>query len=168
MGLDISYYAGLIAVRPRNPDEEPDCGQVCFWHTHYPERAPEIAEDTIYSYASSGSFCAGSYSGYNRWRDELAQLAGYPKAPYQDRYDGIQMRFDAGAWAASEGPFWELINFSDCEGTIGASVSAKLAKDFAEYQPKADAHRDDGFRSRYAEWRKAFETAQNAGAVSFH
>lgn len=55
-----------------------------------------------------------------------------------------------------------------CEGVIGSSVSAKLAKDFADFQKDADAHEDRNFREKYAEWRKEFEMAADDGAVSFH
>jgi hypothetical protein len=78
------------------------------------------------------------------------------------------MRHDAAAWGMSEGPFWELIHFSDCEGTIGPEVSAKLAQDFARYQDQADAHPDERFRDLYATWRTAFEMASQGGAVDFH
>ena len=61
-----------------------------------------------------------------------------------------------------------MINFSDCEGVIGPKTSAKLAKDFAEFQAQADAHPDDWFRDLYTTWRRAFELASDDGAVGFH
>lgn len=62
--------------------------------------------------------------------------------------------------------FVELINFSDCEGVIGAEVAKKLAADFAAYQDKAGDKGD--FARVYASWRKAFELAADGGAVCFH
>lgn len=67
-----------------------------------------------------------------------------------------------------EGPFWELISFSDCDGIIGPLVSAKLAQDFGDFQPAADDHPDQHFRDMYARWRTAFETAADTGFVDFH
>jgi len=110
---------------------------------------------------------AGSYGGYNRWREQLAELAGYPAGDYE-QYGRTYQSHCVPCWNGEAGPFSELINFSDCEGVIGASVSAKLAKDFADFQPKADAHEDDRFRMKYAEWRQAFEMASDSGAVDFH
>ncbi len=107
---------------------------------------------------SRHSFRAGSYSGYNKWRDWLAKLAGYGHS--------------AGAWTATSGPFFELIDFSDSEGTIGPVVSAKLAKDFAEWdeRAKADARKEkfEWFYVLYCDWRLAFEMAADGGAVDFH
>ena len=77
------------------------------------------------------------------------------------------------AWAngAQGRPFFELIHFSDCEGIIGPKISAKLAKDFADNQAKADVYRVDEaswFREKYSDWRRAFEMAADNGAVEFH
>lgn len=97
-------------------------------------------------------FGAGSYSGYNRWREKLAELVG--TTPER-------------VWAG-EVPvaFGELINFSDCEGVLDTKTCAKLAKDFAEWQPHVGTN--GWFADRYADWRKAFELAAGGGAVKFH
>ena len=68
--------------------------------------------------------------------------------------------------AARATPFYELINFSDCEGFIGPKTSAKLAKDFAAWQEKAGER--GWFSEKYAQWRAAFELAANGGVVQFH
>lgn len=151
MGLDVTAYRGLV----RAVESETT---VCFYRNEaFPGRADEIEDGTAsdgpddpgtgthYTYGATHWFCAGSYSGYNRWRSALDALRGVDSAAFE-----------------------ELIWFSDCEGTIGTAVSAKLAADFAAYQPKADAHPDDYFRRKYAEWRHAFEMAADGGAVSFH
>jgi hypothetical protein len=90
-------------------------------------------------------FRAGSYSGYNWWREELETMA-------------------RGSFA-----FADMIHFSDCEGTIGPVTSAKLARDFAKFQPQANARAEDGtmFTAKYNLWRKAFETASDNGFVRF-
>lgn len=83
-------------------------------------------------------------------------------------YDGAQYESHAaGAWSAEAGPFWELINFSDCEGIIGPVVSAKLARDFQEYQEKANSQLTDYDLERYNSWRQAFELAAENGVVRF-
>ena len=61
------------------------------------------------------AFRAGSYSGYNRWRDVLRLVI-----------HGLAHRLDL----ADDADFIELIQFSDCEGCIGPKTCAKLAKDF--------------------------------------
>lgn len=179
MGLDITAYGKITPLdcvfdsdgEPIDPKtREPLDGLEYFQanvNQDFPDRSKDIADNGVYTYETSTGFRAGSYGGYNNWRESLAKLAGY--APEEeDRYGSKRMRHDAGAWSKTSGPFWELILFSACEGTIGPKVSAKLAKDFADYQTKADAHEDEYFRSKYAEWREAFEMAANNGAVDFH
>jgi hypothetical protein len=171
MGLDITWYKGLaMAVGNEAFDDRGgllDDEFVTFYvNPEFPGRADDIEHRKAYRYGpaeSYGGFCAGSYVGYSQWREELAKLAGYPAKPSLQ----VALEHSEGAWSVTEGPFWELINFSDCEGVIGAAVSAKLARDFAEFQDKADAHPDERFRKKYAEWRNAFEQAADSGAVKF-
>jgi hypothetical protein len=157
MGLDISSYRGLrrldcegawdgecehvfLAPNPDFPGREGSVGQGC------------------YEYAESGEgFRAGSYSGYNRWREGLAALVGTtPRAVWNDPA------------RHADTPFVELINFSDCEGCIGPEVAAELAKDFAEWDERARATMDDWEYGLYRQWRAAFEMAADGGAVDSH
>jgi hypothetical protein len=154
MGLDITAHSKL--QREEDQTKDRDDYEIKVWHNDsFPGRCDDIAEGYYTSAGEEVDFRAGSYSSYNHWRNELAKLAGYESA--------------SAVWSKiAVGPFIELIDFSDCEGAIGTAVSAKLAKDFAEHQPKADAHPDERFRELYATWRKAFELASDAGAVQFH
>lgn len=159
MGLDISYYTNTKAVPDAERDDDGypvDSGCVlAYVNPDFADHADSIEHEAIYSYDDSGSFRAGSYGGYNAWRDELATLAGFPSA--------------SQVWekADYDGPFEPLINFSDCEGIIGPETSARLARDFAEHQPKADAI-GGYFAEKYADWRAAFEAVAGNGFVDFH
>jgi peptidoglycan/xylan/chitin deacetylase (PgdA/CDA1 family) len=177
MGLDITAYrqiAKIDAVFDEGGDpidpvtrEALDCDFQAYLNPDFPGRADEITDRGVYTAEDSMRGWSGGYGRYNNWRDQLAQMAGYP-ATEHEQYGIIKWRHDAGAWAANSGPFWEMINFSDCEGVIGASVSAKLAKDFADFQGAVDLHEDECFREKYAEWREVFEMAADGGAVRFH
>lgn len=168
MGLDITAFSKLKkAVGNEAFDDSGELKYKDGWvrlnkNYDFPGRADDIDDRHAYKYGSFRHFPAGSYSGYNRWRDQLAQLAGYPLTKWRGEQSHAEACFQGAI-----GPFSELINFSDCEGVIGASVSAKLAKDFADFQEDADAHEDQRFRLLYAEWRKAFEMAADDGAVAF-
>lgn len=114
----------------------------------------------------SMGFRAGSYSGYNAWRDELAKIAGFSNAG--DYWNGS---------AGEDAPFYELINFADNEGTIGPEAAKDLLKDFRDHQGKAIAFwRDSGVPEahwkydieRYQDWTKACELAAADGLISFH
>lgn len=178
MGLDITAYQNIKKIDcVFNADQEPidpatrepidgEWFQVTI-NPHFADRAIGLEDSAVYRYDESMRFRAGSYSGYNTWREILAKLAGYP-AVESTEYGRTSLRHDAGAWEADGGPFWELIHFSDCEGDIGPEVSTKLAKDFTEFQDKADAEDGDFFKTLYTQWRKAFEMASQNGCVSFH
>jgi hypothetical protein len=168
MGLDVSWYR---EIKPA-PDAALDGdGYPDDWDfvrvdesVHFAERRTDLAPG-IYSFAKSGSFRAGSYSGYNQWRDTLAEMVGYPalvEAP-----NASNSRHAAAAWGGHVGPFFELIHFSDCDGVIGTTISAKLAKEFAEHQAKAEGI-GGYFAEKYADWRNAFEQAAHGGFVAFH
>jgi len=130
------------------------------FNDHYPRHAMGLPENTAFEAEDEMGFRAGSYGGYNEWRNDLAILAGHESAK------------EAWNSGAKGRPFFELIHFSDCEGVMNSLVCAKLAKDFADNQAKVDAMTDcdDGnwFKEKYAEWRRAFEMAADNGAVEFH
>lgn len=120
------------------------------------------------AYKTDGE-CSGLSSGYgtyNGWREELAKLAGYP-VQMREQYGREVESYCTACWGGAQGPFSEQINFSDCEGTIGPVVSAKLAKDYAEFAEKAEAV-DGYFWEKYQEWQVAFQLAADNGAVKFH
>lgn len=184
MGLDITAHKKISKIdcvydedgEPIDPNtrEYIDHDFTAWLNPDFKGRADDVENKTAYSAVESFHFRAGSYSGYNAWREELSKLAGYAAMPV-DRYGtgNVQQRHDYTAFNAESGPFWEMIRFSDCEGVIGAAVSAKLAKDFADFDEKAKAHQcelgpSDWFYQKYQEWRKAFEMAADGGCVRFH
>lgn len=113
-------------------------------------------------------FHPGSYSGYNRWRRELAdQFNPYEEIKHEDgsrEWTPIDM----------DKPFAELIWFADNEGTIGPKAAARLFVDFQENEAAyMSEHGDEDTmggwsRERYADWTKAFELASHDGMVVFH
>ena len=160
MGLDITAYSHLKAVPRKEGDDVRDYVFRPRPHDAFPGRTEGLDCESDYIGDAKLSFCAGSYGGYSQWREWLARVAGYPSI--NDIWDG----------KVPSGPFVELINFSDCEGTIGPVVAAKLAKDFADFDEKAraDDHSPDPtfYYERYKLWRQAFEIAAMNGAVDLH
>jgi hypothetical protein len=160
MGLDISYYVNAKLAPDAERDEnnlpaDPNL-VLAYVNPDFAERADALKHEAVYAYDDSGGFRAGSYGGYNAWRDKLAQLAGFASA------DDV---WNQGS--PQEKPFVPLINFSDCEGIIGPETAARLAKDFAEHQDEAD--RVGGyFAEKYRDWRSAFEAVAGNGFVDFH
>lgn len=173
MGLDVTAYSKVRKAENQalTEDHEALAGDnavIVVVNDNFGGSCDEFPNDTVVivdgeTYADFGR----SYGGYNFWRNQLAELAGYPLTECEGYWNPIQS-FSAGAWAVESGPFWELINFSDCEGCLGTAICKKLAKDFADYQEKADSHQDKLFKSGYAEMRKSFEIGADDGFVSFH
>ncbi len=164
MGLDITAYRRLTPAPDAQVDADGcpvDSGYVAIdaqtmaWtEENWPGRTAPL-QPGIYSAAERNGFPAGSYSGYGAWRDWLAKRAGYSSA--------------AAVWDNPKpGLFVELINFADNEGYIGATVAAKLAKDFAEYKERICGQDDTWETNLYAKWQKAFEMAADGGCVAFH
>ena len=113
------------------------------------------------------SFRAGSYSGYNQFRNLLCLAVHGISA---DEF------WNSKNWDEEE--FGALIDFSDCEGTICYSVAAELyrsfkdnRKRFKEYieSPEADLSREDQiyFMEKYDEWRLATDIASDEGLLIF-
>jgi hypothetical protein len=109
-------------------------------------------------------FRAGSYSGYNWWREQLSRFA-LNVAPEEVWHNPRRYRGK---------PFVELINFTDCDGRIGTKVAAKLAKDFrdhagrtAEFAAQFGAEEREYWLEVYQEFTRAFELAAQDGALRF-
>jgi len=169
-GLDISAYENLTIVKSPilTPDGVPVAqNQITLSPSGFPERFQGLEDGKVYEFKSHFAFRAGSYSGYNHWRNELAKLAGYKQSTYV--FNGkTELRYDATVWKLKEGPFWELIDFSDAEGVIGPVVCKKIYKDFVLYADQARQHAEDYFRESYEDWQKAFSMCADNGAIVFH
>lgn len=161
MGLDITVYRNLTPAPDAEVDEE---GNPVEWDSHllitqslidmqekaFPGRLQLSAG--IYHAEETDAFRAGSYGGYSQWRNWLATVAGFADA-------------QAFWGTATPGtPFYELINFSDCEGLLGAQACGRLAVDFAAIQPEGNEWQ----LALYEAWKVSCEMAAQSGAIEFH
>lgn len=157
MGLDITAFKNAVQV----PNEDED-GRSVYPADKTLDRLDGMPRGS-YKGEDEIGFRAGSYSGYNNWRTSLcrAALGVNPDVVWSN----------ATEWQGK--PFFELINFSDCEGAIGPVTSKKLAQDFTAEREKVKAGLNgmpdaDWFWSRYDLWEKAFTLASESGFVIFH
>lgn len=109
-------------------------------------------------------FRAGSYSVYNTYRKMISEC--FLDATQNEVWDN-EKKFEGK-------PFYEQVNFSDCEGFIGPEVSAKLAGDYKkgrdkwyEYLRESGETQIEYYMSKYDQWTKAFELASDGGFVWF-
>lgn len=161
MGLDVTAYTRLTRVDNPQMDEygEPIQALVKFYdNPDFPNRIAGVEGGVWYDADDSKHLFCGGYGSYGHWRRELAKLAGYAS-------------IDA-AWGRNSGPFWELLNFSDCEGTLGTEVAKKLYSDFIAFDERAKKVGYDGvhhmFYTHYQAFKEAMRMAADGGAVKFH
>ena len=157
MGLDIRAFKNLRKVDnpildedgyPEDYDNQWLPGASMDWsESIWKGKGFPVESDKVYEFEDIYSFTAGSYSGYNAWRDDL------------DRFKG-------------DVAFQELIDFADNEGVIGSVLSQKLYDDFKNNYDEAveySKHISDGewFIRKYKCWMSAFDYARQNGAVNF-
>ena len=173
MGLDILAISKLRLMTPEvkaaldrlpelSTDDEPVLtvtdrtkkGDCC--------RCLDMTNGDYYKTAESEEydFRAGSYSSYGKFRNSLADVFHHCSA--RDVWDK-ESHFKGK-------PFYELIDFSDCEGVIGPEVCAKLHEDFVKGRSKfaSECERDsDWMLAVYDSFTKAFELAKDDGIIVF-
>ena len=168
MGLDVGYYENLDAIElpagAKSSDdiqewmEENDVIEVRSGDGFLP-RLDDLRPAFYKGSGRQGSFRAGSYGGYNRWRNELCQVML-----------GVNARVvweSPSKWSDSE--FYELIDFSDCEGFIGPRTCAKLARDFMKNRKRfvQSPLTTDYDAQIYDKFQAAFVLASDTGCVRF-
>ena len=180
MGLDVTGYKRTVPVKEHearaimeaeDPREAADLFGAhvpTIMDKEFPGRSEGLWLDTPYLAEEEYGFAMGSYSAYNWWRAQLAKLVGI---------DDLHRWWRENDVATVEGPFAELLHFSDCEGTLGPEASRRLARDFAEWQERAtefaakivSSDPDDGpwWIKKYGQMRRAFELGAQEGYVEF-
>lgn len=164
MGLDISVYT-KVELTPEHPLMEA-CYEADPYHIYtgkdtFPQSHRGLVPNRCYaSLGESWGFHGGSYSGYNRFREVLCQAAyGLAIDPHY-----VWGNLDA----FRDKPFFELIDFSDCEGCIGPEACIDLAKDFDDWPAVGTFMAEQDWGYHYGEWNRAFHEAAGSGLVDFH
>jgi len=171
MGLDVSYFS-KIKVREIG-DEEKD-----YYYVEnnnyftYQLGSLKNGQSLDKNHDSEGGhFHAGSCSGYGIWRKHLLEMLGYVNIQdvFNDFDPNIRLmklkEIETGEKIKIK-PFYELICFSDCEGTIGPEVSKKLYEDFVEFDNISRMQFGD-FYQTYSLFKEAFRVASDKGVVIF-
>jgi hypothetical protein len=118
-------------------------------------------EPGLYIYTSASEkheFHAGSYGCYNSWREELSRFALGVEP-------GIVWE-NPGRFVGR--PFVELINFTDCDGRVGARLAAKLADDFRGHDCGAVKRFEELCPvALYEDFATAFALAARDGVLEF-
>lgn len=181
MGLDIYAYGktvcisnGLINGEPINPQtgevwEDYEDGVIPYANSHYKKQAQGIKSHEYYTYEESLQFWSTGYGFYSSWREELAKLAGYEPLPFEQikgNPSSSIMSYTEGAISKKSGPFIDLIDFSDCEGSIDSQTCKVLLEDFKKFQNKA-LLKEEWFKIGYNKWINGLNMAVNEGFLIF-
>lgn len=163
MGLDISAYSKIKKV------EDPEEATI-YIRRGIPEndQAKDIAEGEYVQddICEISGFRAGSYSGYNYFRNLLAvAIHGVTATKIWELPDTF-----------SNKEFYNIINFSDCEGHFGPSVSEKLHQDFKSNRHKFVKYIQDNnfnpypdyYEEIYDNFTEGFGIAAKGGVLLFH
>lgn len=139
-------------------DRYPLNGREFHINSDFPHAAKDIIPNAVYTFEEKYGWHSGSYSGYNQWRSLISQVAGWEND--QDAWDNGQVG----------DPFFELIMFSDCEGTLGTQVCKKLLQDFINFEDKYNnmIGENSYYKDLYQEWKTGLELAAQNGAIKFH
>jgi hypothetical protein len=181
VGLSITAYskASLLPKHERT-DHCYDEHVIAFAYSCFPRSYRGLADADVVTgenigdrcYDVSGSerhrFDAGSYTGYNVFRDMLstAFLGVEATTVFKDPEQYV------------DAPFFELINFADNEGAIGPDAAADLVKDFedgrshwADYvvaKLSDHAMKSRYYLEKYEDWAHACRLAADHGLIDFH
>lgn len=166
MGLDITAYSNTTLTEPHGSPHswcEIDHHIQAFAYDCFPQSFRGLADADNHwkgfiggrcydiSESKSHRFRAGSYGGYNRWRDRLRRLFQVDNP---------------------EDPFYELVYFADNEGCIGPYAAADLLIDFSEHRNRWLAEcAGDTFPHDievYDDFLKACQLAADNGLIDFH
>jgi hypothetical protein len=175
MGLDVRAVKNAKQVEDPRVSEVDDLDQIC--HGHFPKQAGNLGDGDYYDGEETEWFFNMSYGNYGAFREMLAEVAGYEKTatekpePGADDFENKLYFYNrphiATAWKAEEGPFIELIQFSDCEGYICAEICQKLYKDFSQFLPAVEAAWNFAQVDKYKDLMAAFEFGAKNGYVKF-
>jgi hypothetical protein len=121
MGLDISALSNIKRSEVQDPE---DYDSIRIWHNpNFPDHC-ELEEGSYEETSATRGhrFSAGPYSGHGQFRNVLAQCTLGVKTDTIWEAEDIYMNQ----------PFFNLLNFSDCEGTIGPEYSEALYENFRD------------------------------------
>ena len=159
MGLDITSYSNLKKGKETGESVYIGKGPKHVARHEYNEGWYEPTTFTV-----GHHFRAGSYGGYNQFRGHLcAAIHGVECEEFwtNEDYEGT--------------PFYELIDFSDCEGVIGVEESKKLHAEFMLHrgifrryvEKEHDLDDAEYLIEKYDDWTKAFSISAQEGALFF-
>lgn len=178
MGLCLTVYTEVELVKDSEDvecpwewiDEQDNSSRLTYLHAnpHFPKH---FNSSGVYSFKESKTILSRSYSGWSNLRDILAKACDYPPITLVEcvargwDYEEAKIRpYQSKVFYELEGLLHELINFSDCEGTIGAELCKKIHRDLCDVGYIEEAIDIDAFNNLVTGFALAVD---NNGVVGF-
>lgn len=133
MGVSISVYDDVKIIDEQNENEDMDYSFQVYVSLDEEDQKFKV-KNLEYGRYYEGVGVDGidySYSTHNRFREYLMKLIGREDLLDDDGKIKWEILSDN-----SDIPFYNLINFSDCEGCFDWEISQKLYKDFETFNEK--------------------------------
>ena len=186
MGLDIRGYSKVKLIEGSD-DESIECKyewadelsggswDVCtipYLNEDFPKHSEDLVEG-VYTFEDHAEGGSRSYSGWSNFREVLAKNVGYEPITLDevpDDWDEYTKRsfllnpHQSRVFNVKEGPLFELINFSDCEGVINTTTCKKIYNDLELVDHLDLEQRDQELLYKLLE---AFKLGSDDGFVTF-
>lgn len=154
MGLDITAYSNFKITKVLTEDDE---YEYYFCNSGFEQSNMNIENKYVnIDFDEEFDFRAGSYGGYNHFRNSLCLASNNITAEDLWNYEDKTLKF-----------YW-LINFSDCEGYIGTDYCIILYDEFVKYEKEVKEKLSIDYHNKYDEFKEAFRLGANNGIVNFH
>ena len=153
MGLNISAYSNIRFLHNNIGDSK---GAYLYVNEHFKDRADGLV-DGYYDFDEEYYFRAGSYSGHSKCRELAAKALGFTV---------IEEYWDE---CTPETPLYDLLNFSDCEGTIGPLCAKRLYESITKHKTRIleRVGENQYFLGWLEDFQRAAKLAMQNGAISF-
>lgn len=165
MGLDIRGCSNIRFISEEYPEGLPfdeKLKLVSVFDEDFPEYVDGL-RNGYYSCEEAYHFHGGSYSGWGCRRRQLCEW--HYKIPPETVWENPELYKGQ--------PFFEIIYFTDCDGTIGPITSAKLLNDFLGLRGQMEEDFKDeidngyGIHSLFSDMIRALTLASQNGCLRF-
>lgn len=178
--IDCVYNEAGEPIDPNTREEIADYVKLYVNTDFAQSRAAPFVNGVYVSKVTESVHFPMGYPTHRVFREALAKLAGYPAVEWErvpDYAPSREMSHFASAWLRAEQtcnlPFYELICFSDCEGTLGTEVCKRLLPEFdrvSAVRGTTPVAMPGGgnFWAIFDNWHKAVRVAADGGAITFN
>lgn len=172
MGLDTTAYEFVERLRGGGGSGDDDRHILAFSHKNFPHALEGLeGVDSFFVFPGGREVYRGGfhYRGYGNTNHTCSSYSGhsYLRDLIADKFlDTTPEEIWVNPDEFKDKPFFELINFSDCEGVLGPVACRNLADDFNSH-PDLDSG-DSFYDELYKDFGKSFNIAADTGVVVFH